>query len=125
VSTPKVLLVDSSDDCRAIYATILRHGGFAVTVAACAGEALSVARQAPPDLVVLAVTPPQGEALRVVRAFRAEAATARVPLLALSTVPSEDEREQLRAEGLTAYAAKPCTPLELLAEVRRILGSPG
>jgi DNA-binding response OmpR family regulator len=116
-----VLLVDSDDDCRAIYATILRHGGFPVTVAACADAGLAMARQAPPGLVVLALTPPRPEALRVVRAFRAEPATERLPLVALSTIPSEDERERLLGEGLTAYLPKPCTPLELLAEVRRIL----
>lgn len=121
MSTPHVLLVDSDDDCRAIYATILRHGGFAVTVFACADEGLCQARQSPPDLVVLAVTTRRAEALRVVRAFRGERATASVPLLALSTVPSDDAREQLQAEGLTGYLAKPCAPLELLAEVKRIL----
>ncbi|HET7461217.1 MAG TPA: response regulator [Longimicrobium sp.] len=118
-----MLLVDSNDDCRAIYTTILRHGGFAVTVAACADAGLAEARRTPPELVVLSVTPPGDEALRVVRAFRAEPATGGVPLLALSTVPSAHERERLLADGLTAYLAKPCTPLELLAEVRRILAA--
>ena len=121
VPTPHVLLVDANDDCRTIYATILRHGGYAVTAAAHADDALREARAAPCDLVVLAVSPRRSEALRVVRAFRGHPATANSPLLTLSSVPSQEEREQLRAEGLAGYLAKPCSPLELLAEVTRIL----
>ena len=122
MSTPLVLVVDPHDDSRAIYATILRHGGFSVALSACPGQGLECARAQPPDLVVLAVTPPRAEALRMVRGFRGEPAIAGVPLLVLSTVPSPHERDLLLAEGVAGFVAKPCTPLELLAAVRRILG---
>lgn len=121
MSTPLVLLVDAHDDSRAIYAAILRHAGYAVAAAVLWDEGLSHARLAPPDLVVLGLAPPRAAALDCVRCFLGEPATARVPLLALSTVPGVDERDTLLAEGITAYLPKPCTPLELLAEVRRLL----
>ncbi|HET7231578.1 MAG TPA: response regulator [Longimicrobium sp.] len=122
MSTPLVLVVDPNDDSRTIYATILRHGGFSVAVAACPERGLVSARGQAPDLVVLSVTPPRAEALRTVRNFRGEPVIARVPLLVLSTVPAPAERALLMAEGVAEYVAKPCTPLELLAAVRRILG---
>jgi DNA-binding response OmpR family regulator len=121
LSTPLVLVVDPHDDSRAIYATILRHGGFSVALSACLEHGLESARDQTPDLVVLAVTPPRPQALRAVRGFRGEPAMARVPLLVLSTVPWPAERDLLLAEGVADYVAKPCTPLELLAAVRRIL----
>lgn len=123
MSTPLVLLVDSHDDSRAIYAAILRHAGFAVAAAVLSDEGLSHARLQPPDVVVLGLSPPRTAALHCVRCFRGEPATARVPLLALSTVPGADERDTLLAEGIASYLSKPCTPLELLAEVRRLLAA--
>ncbi len=122
VSLPLVLLVDSHDDSRAIYGVIFRHGGFAVAEAACADDALRQARLTPPAVVVLEVAPPREAALHALRALRREPATARVPLVALSTVPTDRERDLLMAEGVTCYLAKPCPPLALLTEVRRILG---
>ncbi|HEU4557372.1 MAG TPA: response regulator [Longimicrobium sp.] len=123
MSTPLVLLVDAHDDSRAIYAAILRHAGYAVAAAVLSDDGLSQARQQRPDLVVLGLTPPRAAALHCIRCFRGEPATAAVPLLALSTVPAPDEREVLIAEGITAYLPKPCTPLQLLAEVRRLLAA--
>jgi DNA-binding response OmpR family regulator len=122
VSLPLVLLVDSHDDSRAIYSVIFHHGGFAVAAAARADEGLRQARLTPPDLVVLEVAPPREGALHAVRGFRGEPATARVPLVVLSTVPTDRERDLLMAEGATCYLAKPCPPLALLKEARRILG---
>jgi len=122
VSTPLVLLVDSHEDSRAIYSVIFRHGGFAVVAAARADEALRQARLTPPDLVVMEVAPPRDGALNALRGFRGEPATARVPLVVLSTVPTDRERDLLLAEGVSCYLAKPCPPLALLTEARRILG---
>jgi DNA-binding response OmpR family regulator len=122
VSSPLVLLVDSHDDSRAIYSVIFRHGGFAVAAAERADEALRQARLTPPDLVVLEVAPPRDAALHALRGLRGEPATARVPVVALSTVPTDRERDLLMGEGVTCYLAKPCPPLALLTEVRRILG---
>jgi DNA-binding response OmpR family regulator len=59
----------------------------------------------------------------VVRAFRADASTAAVPMIALSTVLGESDRTLLLAEGVAAYIVKPCPPLTLLAEARRLLGA--
>jgi DNA-binding response OmpR family regulator len=116
-----VLLVDAHDDSRSIYTTILRHAGFVVHATACPDEGLSTARLTPPDVIVLALTPPRSRAVDLVRGFRGDPATARVPLLALSSIPTAEERDRLLAEGLTSYLHKPCTPLALLAEVRRLL----
>jgi CheY-like chemotaxis protein len=122
VSPPLVLLVDSHDDSRAIYSVIFRHGGFAVAAVERAEEALSQARLTPPDVVVMEMAPPREKALDALRGLRGDPATARVPVVALSTVPTERERDLLMAEGVRCYLAKPCPPLALLTEVRRILG---
>lgn len=117
-----VLLVDSHEDSRAIYATILEHHGFGVVAAAYHAEGVRLARERRPDLIVLEYGLPRSEALDAARALRSDALTAAIPLLALSTAYSEAERERALAAGFSAYLVKPCPPLQLLAETRRLLG---
>lgn len=118
-----MLLVDSHEDSLTIYTTILEHHGFAVLSAACGDEGLRLSRERGPDLIVVEFSPPRLRSLAVVRAFRAEASTAAVPMIALSTVLGDGDRSLLLAEGVAAYIVKPCPPLTLLAEARRLLGA--
>ncbi|HEX6749314.1 MAG TPA: response regulator [Longimicrobium sp.] len=121
--TPKfVLLVDSHEDSRAIYTAILEHYGFGVASAAHADEGLRLARARKPDLVVLEFSPPRARSLEAFRAFRRDEATASVPIVALSTMVGEADRELLVAEGITMCLAKPCPPLTLLDVAKRLLG---
>jgi DNA-binding response OmpR family regulator len=117
-----VLLVDSHEDSRTIYTAILEHHGFAVVATSCADEGLKRSRERRPDLIVVEFAPPRQASLAVVRAFRSAAATAAVPVVALSTTLGDADRDLLLAEGIAAYMVKPCPPLTLLAEARRLLG---
>jgi DNA-binding response OmpR family regulator len=117
-----VLLVDSHEDSRTIYTAILEHHGFAVVAAASAEDGLRLSRERRPDLIVVEFSPPRQASLATVRAFRAEPSIARVPMVALSTTVGDTDRAVLYAEGVAGYMVKPCPPLTLLAECRRLLG---
>lgn len=116
-----VLLVDSHEDSRTIYTAILEHHGFAVVATSCADEGLKRSRERRPDLIVVEFAPPRQASLARVRAFRSDAATADVPVVALSTTLGDADRDLLLGEGIAAYLVKPCPPLTLLAEARRLL----
>ena len=117
-----MLLVESHEDSRTIYTAILEHHGFAVVAAAGGDEGLRLSRERRPDLIVVEFSPPRQHSLAVVRAFRTQPSTTAVPVVALSTTPGEADRDLLLAEGIAAYMVKPCPPLTLLAEARRLLG---
>jgi CheY-like chemotaxis protein len=116
-----VLLVDSHEDSRTIYTAILEHHGFAVVAAISGSDGLRLAREHQPDLIVVEFSPPRQASLATVRAFRTQPATAAVPVVALSTTIGEADRELLLSEGVAGYMVKPCPPLTLLAEARRVL----
>lgn len=121
MSAKTVLLVDSHEDSRTIYTAILEHHGFAVLAAASGEDGLRLSRARQPDLIVIEFAPPRQVSLAAVRAFRAQSATAGVPMVAVSTTLGEADRELLLAEGVAGYMVKPCPPLTLLAECRRVL----
>ena len=123
VSAKIVLLVDSHEDSRTIYTAILEHHGFAVMAASRGDDGLRLSRERRPDLIVVEFAPPRQASLALVRAFRGDASTASVPLVALSTILGDADRDLLLAEGIAAYMVKPCPPLTLLAEARRLLGN--
>jgi DNA-binding response OmpR family regulator len=122
VSAKLVLLVDSHEDSRTIYTAILEYHGLAVTATSCGDEGLRLSRERRPDLIVMEFAPPRQASLLQVRAFRGETATADIPVIVLSTTLGNADRDLLLGEGVAAYMVKPCPPLTLLAEVRRLLG---
>ena len=123
MSAQTVLLVDSHDDSRTIYRIILEHHGYVVLGTCCPEEAVRVARARRPDLIVLELAPFRASALEGLRALKSHPATASIPVLALSTALGDPDRERALAAGCAGYLLKPCPPLELLAEARRLLAS--
>jgi len=121
VSAKLVLLVDSHEDSRTIYTAILEHHGFVVAAAASGSDGVQLARERVPDLIVVEFSPPRQQSLDTIRALRALAGGGHVPIVALSTTLGDADRELLYAEGVSGYMVKPCPPLTLLAEARRLL----
>ena len=116
-----VLLVDPHEDSRTIYSAILEHHGFGVVAAPSIEAALRAAAERRPDVVVFAFVPPRARSLEALRAFRGDPAAAAVPMLVLSTTLGDVDRDVLLAEGVAGYMLKPCPPLELLAEIKRLI----
>ena len=96
----------------------LEHGGFRVVSAVDGLQALSVVRQARPDLVVLDLNLPGLDGLDVCRALRRESD---VPIIMLTARVEETDRLIGLELGADDYIVKPFSPRELVARVRVIL----
>lgn len=96
----------------------LEHGGFRVVSAVDGRQALSVARQARPDLVVLDLNLPGLDGLDVCRALRRESD---LPIIMLTARAEEADRLIGLELGADDYIVKPFSPRELVARVRVIL----
>ena len=122
MTAPTVLLVDTHEDSRLIYAAAFRHHGFAVTAVESCAEMVALARALPPALIVLGLAYPAAAAWDALRALRSDGATACIPVLAVSTTGLQEHRERALELGCAAFLTKPLPPLELLAVVRGVLG---
>jgi len=115
----KILVVD---DERAIVEAIsynLRKEGYEVVTAADAQECVAVARQQPPDLVLLDIMLPSGSGLDVCRQLRLEHGN--IPVLLLTARAEEDDRVRGFDSGADDYVVKPFSMRELIARVRALL----
>ena len=117
-----VLLVEDNEDNRIVYSTILRYYGYRVLEAHNGVEGVSLAREAHPDLILMDIGLPELDGWEATRRIKADAATRKIPVVALTAHALAEHRQQAIAAGCDGYLAKPVEPREVVAEVRRHIG---
>lgn len=120
---PLVLVVDDDRDARAIYRGYLRAMGCRVVTARDGNDAIDQAILRRPDVIVMDLALPHMDGLVATRHLRRQKLTRRVPIIALTAVPTS--RESARRAGCDAFLAKPCLPELLWWEVRVLLSRLG
>ncbi len=113
-----VLIVEDEAPMRRFLRTALEGAGFRWLEAASGGEALRLAREHVPDVVLLDLGLPDMEGLEVTRGLRA---WSRVPILVLSAREQEREKVLLLDAGADDYLTKPFGFEELVARIRAAL----
>lgn len=115
-----VLLVDDVCDSREMYAFFLRTAGYAVHEAADGGDAVTVALEFRPDVIVMDLSLPSMDGWTAIASLSGNPETATIPVIVLSahTFPADEERA--REAGAAAFLAKPCAPDDLARIVRSV-----
>ena len=116
-----ILVVD--DDARVIELLEIAFGahGWKVVRADDGEQALRLVADERPDLVVLDVRLPRRSGFEVCESLRRDPLTADLPVIMVSAVGDTDARVQGLARGADDYLAKPFSPKELIARIRRML----
>ena len=118
---PKVLIVDDDADIVMMLVQVLQDEGYAVR-AAVGEEALTLAVDDQPDVILLDIMMPGMDGVEVCRRLRANPRSARAPVIAMSASHRLRERaSQMDVDGLLA---KPFDLDELLANIERLLTPP-
>jgi two-component system alkaline phosphatase synthesis response regulator PhoP len=116
--TARVLVVDDEPAVSELLAYNLRRAHYAVLLAASGPDALRLARESPPDLVLLDLMLPGVDGLEVCRELRR---TSRVPIIMLTARDEEVDRVVGLELGADDYICKPFSMRELLARVKAVL----
>lgn len=116
--TKHILVVDDESRIREVVSYALSREGYRVSAAGDGQQALDIAAQDVPDLVVLDVMLPEIDGLEVCRRLRRSSA---VPVLFLSARGEEVDRIVGLELGGDDYLTKPFSPRELVARVRAVL----
>ncbi len=114
----KILLVEDDQNLLATLKYNLCHEGYEVVTASDGAEALDVARQEKPGLVILDLMLPKLSGLEVCRILRKDMA---VPILMLTAKTEEVDKVVGLEIGADDYMTKPFSMRELLARVRAML----
>ncbi|HSJ25854.1 MAG TPA: response regulator [Longimicrobiales bacterium] len=119
---PRILVAEDDADDREIYGRMLAYNGFDVIFAADGETALRLARSRRPDLLLLDLGLPLLSGLDVCAELRRDAATAGLPIIALTAFARERMGQHARRAGCTTYIEKPVSPVSVLHAVESLIG---
>lgn len=103
----KVLIVEDNALNLELLATVLEGAGFEVVTATEAASGLEKARTMNPDVVLMDVQLPEVDGLEATRALRADPATARIPVIAVTAHVKKDDEERCLQAGCVRHVPKP------------------
>ena len=116
-----VLYVEDNEYNRKIVRQLLSRSPCRLIEAGDGESGVALARQELPDLILMDVQLPRMSGLDVTRALRLDPATADVPIIVVTSFALSGDDQRALAAGASAYIAKPYSPRELLALIRKFL----
>jgi two-component system cell cycle response regulator DivK len=119
---PLVLIVDDNEKNRKLARDVLRAAGLGTLEAASGTEAIALAAERLPDVILLDLRLPDMDGTDVARELRDGARTARIPVVALSALPYVGNNDRLLAAGFAGFLKKPIDVREFPEQVRRYCG---
>ena len=103
----------------------MSHNGYRAHEAPDGETAVRLAADLRPRLVVLDLLLPGRDGFEVINSLKADAATARIPVMVLSVKDREEDVVKALNLGAEDYVGKPFSTQELLARIRKILARSG
>lgn len=117
----QVLVVEDEDALATLLQYNLTKEGYDVTLAGDGEEALMLANEAIPDLVIVDWMLPKVSGIEVCRRLRARHETLNVPIIMLTARGEESDRIRGLDTGADDYIVKPFSMTELFARIRAVL----
>jgi two-component system, OmpR family, phosphate regulon response regulator PhoB len=116
-----VLLADDEPGLRRLIGTTLGTEDFDLLHATDGQEALDIARERRPELVLLDVNMPRLDGFEVCRHLKTEPETAGIKVIMLTARGADVDRARGRDAGADDYFIKPFSPVQLLNKVYALL----
>jgi two-component system cell cycle response regulator DivK len=117
----RILIIEDNPANMRLASLLLENAGHVALCAVDAEIGLTMARAEQPDLILMDIQLPGMDGLAATRLLKGEAATAAIPIIALTAMAMKEDREKTKAAGCDAYIAKPLHYKELFAAIDGLL----
>jgi two-component system, cell cycle response regulator DivK len=114
----RILVVEDNELNMKLFRDVLAAGGYRTLEATSGGEAVDLATEHAPDLVLMDIQLPDLDGVQALGRLRANERTAAIPVLALTAQAMDGDRERFLAAGFNGYLSKPVNVRELIDTVR-------
>jgi two-component system cell cycle response regulator DivK len=118
---PKILLVEDNEMNRDMLSRRLLRNGYEVIMAVNGQEGLDLAASENPDLILMDMSLPVLDGWDATRRLKADPATAKIPVIALTAHAMESDREQAFAAGCDDFDTKPIELPRLLEKMKALM----
>lgn len=121
-STAKTILVVEDNELNMkLFHDLLETRGYNVVQTRNGRDALKLARQHKPDLIIMDIQLPEVSGLDVTKWIKADEALKAVPIIAVTAFAMKDDEERIRERGCEAYLAKPMSVVKFFQTVEQFL----
>ncbi len=117
--SPLILLAEDNEANIVTVSDYLQIQGYRLIVARNGTEAVQMALQQEPDLILMDIQMPEMDGLEATRRIRAEAKFATLPIIALTALAMPGDRDRCLAVGANEYLTKPVSLKELSHQIAR------
>ena len=117
----KILIVDDEKQLVSLVSLHMKMSGYEVLSAKDGEEALAIAREEAPDLIILDLMLPKMDGWEVCKRLRTESNIGDIPVIMLTARSEAGDKLKGFECGADDYVTKPFSPRELVARVKRVL----
>jgi len=121
MSEKTILYVEDNEMNRQLVRDLLKRTTYQLIEAHDGEAGVAKALEARPDLILMDIQLPKISGLEAMRRIRTELAIANTPIIAITSFALSGDDRKAKESGATAYIAKPYSPRDLLALIRKIL----
>jgi two-component system cell cycle response regulator DivK len=116
-----ILIVEDNDKNMKLARDVLKAKGYGTLEAVTGEEGVKLAKEMLPDLVLMDIQLPGINGIEAFRQIRADAKTARIPVVALTASVTPTDRSEINAAGFDAFIGKPISLKEFVETVKRLI----
>ena len=117
-----VLIVEDNDLNMKLFNDLLEAHGYLTLKTASGVEAVKLAREQKPDLILMDIQLPEVSGLEVTRWLKADDELKGIPVIAITAFAMKGDEERIREGGCEAYLSKPISVVKFVETVRNFLG---
>lgn len=118
----RVLIVEDNELNMKLFRDLLEAHGYTTVQTRDGRDALQLARDHHPDLILMDIQLPEISGLEVTRWIKEDEALRAIPVIAVTAFAMKGDEEKIREGGCEEYLAKPISVTKFLEAVRRFLG---
>jgi two-component system cell cycle response regulator DivK len=117
----KVLIVEDNELIMKLFHDLLDAHGYETLQTREGLEALSIAREQRPDLILMDIQLPEISGLEVTKWLKEDDELCSIPVVAVTAFAMKGDEERIRQGGCEAYISKPISVSGFLETIRRLL----
>jgi two-component system cell cycle response regulator DivK len=117
----RILIVEDQEDNRTILRDVLSTVGYELFEALNGKDGVRLAQSERPDLILMDIQLPEMDGYEATQQIKSIAELKTIPIIAVTSYALSGDEAKARAAGCDGYIAKPFSPRELLAKVRKYL----